>query len=262
MQAQSMKDRQKAIKLLSSTQIGCGLVRIGRIWGTKEMVIPTEEEVVNFLNSAYKMGVRVFDTAPAYGSSEERLGTFLWGLGKANKECFVATKCGEEFDAKKNRTNVNHSPDALKISIEQSLNRLPHITLLQLHKANKNLLQNDGILELLAEYKKSRIPLIGACVTDIETAEYALELDVFDSIQFPYNMNYPAMEPMFKCANDNGKLVLVSRPFASGEHADETRRALEFVIKKMKYGGAILVGTNNSLHLKEDIDFFKEIYGG
>jgi len=275
-----MKEREEAILQLSTPQIGCGLVRIGRVWGVKEMTVPKEEDAILFLKEAYEMGVRVFDTAPSYGSSEERLGIFLGQLGNRASECFVATKCGEEFDSKNGKISVDHSREALERSIERSMNRLPHITLLQLHKANPVLLQNEAVLNLLSQYKGSCFPLCGVSVTDPETAEIALSLDLFDCIQFPYSRKHPELNFIFELAHKSRKSVLVSRPFGSGEHfktsknqtsaartvtlppsqRNEAKEALSFVIESMRWGGVILVGTINATHLQENLNVFQEIY--
>ena len=61
---------------MSSIELGCGLIAIGRPWGTTAEV-PSEAEAIDFLQFAYDSGIRFFDTAPSYGLSEERLGHFL-----------------------------------------------------------------------------------------------------------------------------------------------------------------------------------------
>jgi len=58
-------------------EFGCGLIRIGRVWGVDSKEVPTEKEAIEFLEFAFSQGVRFFDTAPAYGLSESRLGKFF-----------------------------------------------------------------------------------------------------------------------------------------------------------------------------------------
>lgn len=251
-------------------QIGCGLVRIGRVWGIKEMKVPREEAALDFLRHAFEMGVRIFDTAPSYGKSEERLGKFLAALDfNERRQCFVATKCGEEYDLKSGSARIDHSLDGLRKSIERSLGRLPSVSLLQLHKATAALLRNESVRKLLRTYKGKHVPFLGVCATNPEVARIALASDLFDFIQFPYNAGYPEMKPFFAAASGAGKTVFVSRPFASGAlfaaqpgdaaEKETARHSLAFILKEMKWGGAVLVGTNSAEHLAENIKLFHEL---
>lgn len=249
--------------------IGCGLVRIGRVWGTKKMKVPREAEAVRFLKEAFKAGIRVFDTAPAYGKSEEYLGKFLDTLSAAQRqECFIATKCGEEYDFDSGATRIDHSLSGIERSIERSFKRLSRVSLLQIHKATPALISDKAMLRLLARYK-DKIPFMGVCATDIKTAECALAVPFFDFIQFPYNRDHPELRPLFARAWKAGKTVFISRPFASGAlFADRhipsgaereiIRDSLAFILKEMKWGGVVLVGTNNAEHLRENIKLCNE----
>ena len=61
-------------------ELGLGLVSLGRQWGVRDVDPPNEADAAALLECAVALGIRVFDTAPAYGSSEERLGRFLTSL--------------------------------------------------------------------------------------------------------------------------------------------------------------------------------------
>ncbi len=106
---------------------------------------------------------------------------------------------------------------------------------------------------------------MGVCATTMETARAALAADFFDFIQFPYNMEHTEMKPTFLRAHKAGKKILVSRPFASGalfsgaRSGRRARNSLGFILKEMKWGGAILVGTNNAEHLEENLKIFNEL---
>lgn len=107
--------------------LGCGLIGIGRPWGFVATQVPTEAEAFSFLEHAFRLGIRYFDTAPSYARSEARLGSFLRGLTREQrKEVVVATKFGESWDETAQDVVVDHSLDALTRSLDQSLNLLGH----------------------------------------------------------------------------------------------------------------------------------------
>jgi aryl-alcohol dehydrogenase-like predicted oxidoreductase len=76
--------------------LGCGLIGIGRPWGFVASEVPTEEEAFSFLQHAFELGIRYFDTAPSCAYSEARLGSFLCKLTREQRqEVVIATKFGE-----------------------------------------------------------------------------------------------------------------------------------------------------------------------
>jgi len=77
-------------------QLGLGLISIGRTWGARPVPVPGEAEALAFLEGAYELGIRLFDTSPSYGDSEVKLGRFLTGLSREERaQVSVATKFGE-----------------------------------------------------------------------------------------------------------------------------------------------------------------------
>jgi aryl-alcohol dehydrogenase-like predicted oxidoreductase len=115
-----------------NVQLGLGLINIGMKWGARPVPVPGEAESVRFIEAAYGLGLRLFDTAPSYGdTSEVKLGIFLKNLTREERGLVtVATKFGEHWDAEKGVAYGDHSYDALCRSVEQSLRRLGSIDLL------------------------------------------------------------------------------------------------------------------------------------
>lgn len=244
--------------------IGCGLVGIGREWGVRRRGVPSREDALAFLRTAVDFGIRLFDTAPAYGLSEERLGAFLAGLdAETCGRLIIATKCGEEFDPTRG-TFVDHSPAALQRSIERSLRRLGTISILQLHKATRNVLEDDSVLAVLEEARKNGITKIGASVSTVADAIAAIDCSLFDVLQFPYNLRYDAFAPVFAAAAARGTTVLVNRPLAEGAIFEGERLpnvlecAFSFILEQ-DFTGYILVGSKTPRHFIDDVRAFRAV---
>src|SRR5690349_4554394 len=80
-------------------ELGLGLLSIGRAWGYRSGMPPAEEDAIDLLRHAVGRGIRFFDTAPAYASSERIFGRFLNGLGAGGQGLTISTKMGEHWDA-------------------------------------------------------------------------------------------------------------------------------------------------------------------
>ena len=66
---------------------------LGDSWPPK---FPRNEEAFSFLQHAFELGIRYFDTAPSCAYSEARLGSFLCKLTREQRqEVVIATKFGE-----------------------------------------------------------------------------------------------------------------------------------------------------------------------
>jgi D-threo-aldose 1-dehydrogenase len=88
------------------------------------------------VTAAFEGGVRVFDTAPSYGTgeAERRLGRAVAALGRDH--VFISTKAGL-FSSDLTARRRDFSPDAIEASLRASLTRLgvPGVDLLLLHGA-------------------------------------------------------------------------------------------------------------------------------
>jgi len=79
--------------------IGFGAFKIGRNQKTKYSAaydLPSDEQVAELLDGLLALGINYIDTAPAYGTSEERIGRAIAGR---RAEFVLATKVGETFEA-------------------------------------------------------------------------------------------------------------------------------------------------------------------
>jgi aryl-alcohol dehydrogenase-like predicted oxidoreductase len=162
------------------------------------------------LEQMAKLGGTVFDTAPAYGASEEVAGRIAQELGIA-KGLFWATKLNVAP-----RGGGAADPEAARRQLETSFRRIgkPAIDLVQVHNIGDIRTQ----LPILREYKeKRRVRYIG--VTTTFEGQYAdlvktMRSEPIDFIGTDYAIdNRHAEETILPLAREKGIAVLVYAPF-------------------------------------------------
>ena len=243
--------------------LGLGLVSIGRVWGVAQTRPPHESEALCLIERAVELGVKFFDTAPAYGPSEAIFGKFLAGAGDAVNDLTIATKMGEHWVGDGEETYVDHSFDALKESLDRSMDRLGRIDILQIHKASVQALQSGGVREAIEYAKSLGITKFGASVSDLNAAKMACDSGEFSYLQFPFNERFQGLVDVFSLAGESDVLPIVNRPLAMGglissshaKPADAIRSAFTFVKQHMNRG-VILTGTRSAEHLTQTLFLF------
>jgi len=177
---------------LMVSPLGLGTVKLGRDQGVKypeHFRIPDDAQARALLNQARELGINLIDTAPAYGSSEERLGPLLRGQ---RQDWIIVSKVGEEFS-----NGVSHfdfTPAHARRSLERSLQRLhtEHIDLLLVHSDGHDvaILRDSGIYETLAQLKREgKIGAFGLSGKTVEGGLLALEQG--DCAMVTYNLAEP-----------------------------------------------------------------------
>ncbi|MFJ9607466.1 aldo/keto reductase [Kitasatospora sp. NPDC101176] len=153
-------------------------------------------------------GVRVFDTAPVYGRSEEVLAR---ALGAARQQAFVATKIWADGPARGRRQFENQ----LRLFDGR-------VDLLQLHHVIGWRNHTDWLQQERERGRIGRIGLTywrdhafgGGTAADLEQA---MRTGVYDTVQIPLNPRERAVEQrILPLARELGIGVLVMRPFAEG----------------------------------------------
>ena len=127
------------------------------------------------LRRAYDNGFTFFDTARGYSDSEQKIGA---GLSDVRENIIIATKSS----AKDRQTLEQHVRESL-------LNlKTRYIDLLQLHNPPEvpDASDPNGVYATLLELKEQGIIRhIGITNHRLETAEKAIQSDLFDTLQFP-----------------------------------------------------------------------------
>jgi aryl-alcohol dehydrogenase-like predicted oxidoreductase len=243
---------------LSVSPLGLGTVKLGRDQGVKYprgFTIPDDHEAQALLKLARDLGINLIDTAPAYGSSEERLGPLLRGQ---RQDWVIVSKVGEEFEGGQSRHDF--SAAHTKMSVERSLKRLEtdFIDLVLVHSDGNDLavLNNCGVYQALAELKQQgKIRGFGFSGKTVEGGLLALREG--DCAMVTYNLNEQGEKPVLDYAAEHGKAILVKKALASG-HAclspgvDPVQASFELLFAHPGVASAI-VGTINPLHLAHNV---------
>jgi aryl-alcohol dehydrogenase-like predicted oxidoreductase len=169
------------------------------------------ETVGELLNSALDAGLNVIDTAAAYKTSEELIGK---SVGRRRKEFYLLTKCGA-LDA---FTREDWSKKGVLETIENSLRNLKtdYLDIAQLHSCSAEILRQGDCLEGLERaVEKGYTRYIGYS-GDNEDAKYAIEMNVFDSLQTSVSIaDQRAIDGNIPLAVERGLGVIAKRPIAN-----------------------------------------------
>lgn len=92
-------------------KLALGTVQFGVSYGINNSYgIPDNKELTFILNEAYNSGIRILDTAPAYGNAEHRIAKL------ANHNYSIVTKFSEVFDDNSLKQKLTASLKSLKAS--------------------------------------------------------------------------------------------------------------------------------------------------
>lgn len=181
---------------LKVSRISLGTVELGLDYGIKKLKkpnLPSKKEAIRIVKYAFDNGINLFDTAPAYGRSEELLGE---AFGPADG-CYIATKVSVPF-LKDKAPTAKTLTQKINSSIDSSLHALHRdaIDILQIHNATVEVMRRGEITDILSGLKKDgKIRFLGVSVYGEETALFAIKSGRFDIIQVAYNILDQRMRP-------------------------------------------------------------------
>jgi aryl-alcohol dehydrogenase-like predicted oxidoreductase len=245
-------------------KLGLGLVSIGRVWGVAQSAPPSKPEAQALLSKALELDIEVFDTAPTYADSETRLGQFLAGLDPRQRETLIVmTKAGEHWDRDAGASFVDHGADALRRSIDRSLELLGSVEVLQIHKATKDVVAHPDVVAAIEHARRCGVQTFGASVSDVESGIAALESGLYHALQFPFNMANTSLSPLIPALAARNGVAIINRPFAMGGlvTGEDVRkagaRAFHF-IEEHAPNGVVLTGTGRVSHLVQNTQAFRQ----
>ncbi len=244
---------------ISVSQIGLGTVKFGRnekINYPETFALPSDKEILTLLDCAQTLGINILDTAPAYGTSEERLGKLL---NSQRQNWVLCTKVGEEFIH--GESFFDFSAVSLRKSIERSLRRLHtdylDIVLVHSNGEDKKIIEQDAVFLTLADLKQAG--LVRAFGMSTKTIEGGLlAVDQSDVIMVTYNPAYTVEQPVIAYAHQKKKGIFIKKALASGHlqkiaNQDPIQTAMQFIFQEPGVSSVIL-GTLNPAHLTYNVE--------
>ena len=174
---------------LKVSSLSLGTVEMGVNYGIRkpnESERPGRSEAINLLQYAADRGINLFDTAPAYGESEEALGE---ALGR-RQDCYFATKVSIPEENGRVLTGK-----ALRLAVDDSLQaslkalRRDCLDIVQIHNATADILEDGEITEVLLRARDAgKVRFTGVSVYGEEAARATIEAGSFDVMQLAFNL--------------------------------------------------------------------------
>ncbi|MBU0477201.1 aldo/keto reductase [bacterium] len=204
------------------SRIGFGCASIGCEYGIKingKSCILLEKETSGLVDYAINKGINFFDTAPAYGRSEEILGKALKGK---RHSVIIGTKLALILE-----NGMLPSKSVIEKKINNSINKslkllkTDYIDILQIHEADKKLYCSDVLNALYKFKKQGKVKLIGASTYGIDMPKEALEKEVFDALQVAYNLIEQQTENVIFMAKRQGVGIIVRSALMKGILTDK-----------------------------------------
>jgi len=243
--------------------LGRGTVKIGRNQQVKypaNFELPDDKSVTTLFELAQSLGINFIDTAPAYGSSEQRLGELL----PNRYDWVIATKVGEIFEDGLSR--FDYSREHTIKSIEQSLRRLKRdvldVVLVHSDGNDMDIINNTDVFETLQELKqKGLIRAIGMSSKTVEGGCWVVEN--CDVVMATANLDYDGERAVFELAEKNNKGLIVKKALQSG-YADKASHgagidAAFAHIMNLPGVSSMIVGTIDPRHLKSNVELINKV---
>lgn len=184
-----------------------GTVQFGLNYGISNIVGKLDQIAINeILETAYFLGIRILDTAEAYGNAHDVIGNFH--DGHPDKIFKIITKLPHHLD--------DHIENKISNYLAQlKVNSLEALMFHSFKTYQENKTDGEFLLKLKKKYK---INLIGVSIyTNDEMAE-VIEDDNIDLIQLPFNLfdNLNLRNEILKLAKKRGKIVHSRSAFLQG----------------------------------------------
>jgi aryl-alcohol dehydrogenase-like predicted oxidoreductase len=242
---------------LEVSVLGLGTVKIGRNQQVKYpsgFDLPDDKSVIELFELAQSLGINFIDTAPAYGSSEQRLGELL----PNRNDWVIVTKVGEIFE--NGQSCFNFSFDYTVKSVEQSLKKLKRdvldVVLVHSDGNDMDIINNQPVFEALDVLKnKGLIKAYGMSSKTVEGGCWVVEN--CDVVMATANLEYDDERPVLELAEKLNKGVIIKKGLQSG-HADSASggggidSAFKHILN-LPGVSSMIVGTINKQHLQDNV---------
>ncbi|MDP3791542.1 MAG: aldo/keto reductase [Candidatus Omnitrophota bacterium] len=234
------------------TALTLGTTQLGSHYGIANRTgCPGEKEAYRILEVSFDNGIHSFDTASAYGKSEDILGRFI---GSNKCKPFIISKLPGVGKLKYAGRDLIY--ENIRKSVLGSLKRLKKdkINAYLLHDASDIGSNGKKIIEALSRIKKDGlIGMIGASCYYAHEVEAALSMDEIGAIQVPINLfDHRFIEPrLLARIKKSGKILFARSVFLQGLFfldPDRMPRGMEFYAKYLKRLREFLRGEGVGIH--------------
>lgn len=189
------------------SKLSLGTVQFGLDYGISNTGgQPTQEAVNEIIQYVCENGINCFDTAQAYGNSEEVLGRSI----KDKKNTFIISKLKSSFFLDNAIDSVTESLTNLQISLLYAL--LLHDSQLLYSWTDSYSLLVDKLID------SQKIKYFGVSIYTDDDFNLAVKNDKIQFIQVPFNIfdQRAITKEWFKKAKENNKLIFIRSVFLQG----------------------------------------------
>jgi aryl-alcohol dehydrogenase-like predicted oxidoreductase len=241
---------------LTVSVIGLGTVKWGRNQDVKYPVpfdLPSDQAIGSLLACAVDLGLNLIDTAPAYGTSEERLGQWL---SEKRHHWVITTKVGETYAG--GQSFFDFSPAAIRKSIECSLQRLKtdylDIVLVHSHGEDERLIQQERVFATLDQLKSAGLIRAYGLSAKTKRGGY-LAVDQADLAMVTFNPLHEETRGVIAYAKEQQKGIFIKKALCSGhlsafKTTQPITEAMRFVLTAPGVT-SVVIGTMNHIHLQQ-----------
>jgi len=248
---------------LSVSMLGLGTVKFGRNEEVKypeQFEIPNDQHVMTLLSQAQDAGINLLDTAPAYGTAQQRLGKLVGN----SKDWLICSKVGERFVG--GVSEYVYTEAETRQTVENSLRELNRealdIVLIHSNGDDMHVLQETDVMETLLRLKEEgKLRATGISSKTVEGGLLALQhLDV---VMCMYNLLETGELPVIEAAAEQNKGIFIKKGLMSGHlnKATQDNPLLASYQHIFAHPGitSMIVGTINPEHLQQNIDTLNQV---
>lgn len=218
-----MKTRKLGSTGIEVSEIAFGGVEIGIPYGIgiKEKAdMLSEQNAITLLHTALDEGINFFDTARLYGESEKIMGNAF--RDRRNK-VVLCSKCTHIRNSEGRIPPYNELKKIIEQSLQESLKMLQtdYLDVFMLHQADLEILENEFVSQILTDLKTSGIiKSTGVSVYVPEETKKAIDANVWDVIQLPFNLMDQRQKSYFDLAAQKGIAIVVRSVLMKGLLSD------------------------------------------
>lgn len=231
-----------------------GTVKLGRTTQLRTPVhtLPSDTEAEHLVRQMVALGIRAFDTAPAYGASETRLGL------TAEPHISISTKAGETHE--QGQSHFDFSAEGVKQSLARSQERLNReqldLVYLHVHDNDLEILEHtEGWTTLLEAKEAGVMTHIGLSGKSPEAARWALKHHT-DALMVPWNQKDQSHTDVLDEAAARNVKIFVKKGLNSGELSASA--SLQWMLEDSRIH-AVVVGSLSLKHMQENLEVARAV---